>query len=163
MEKVKAMILKLLQDDAKLPIDSIAAAVGKPVAETEKLIKELETEGIIVKYSAIINTNKLTDDRVDALIEVKVTPQRTKGFDKLAQEIYCFDEVKSVYLMSGAYDLAVFIEGKSLKEVAMFVSEKLSTMDSVIGTATHFILKKYKQNGVCFEDVAEGKRLAINP
>jgi len=163
MDKSKSTIIRLLSDDAKLPISSVATAIGKGEEETSKLIKELEDEGIIVKYSAIINTNKLEDNRVDALIEVKVTPQKTKGFDQLAQEIYCFDEVKSVYLMSGAYDLAVFIEGKSLKEVAMFVSEKLSAMNSVIGTATHFILKKYKQNGVCFEDAAESKRLAVNP
>ena len=122
----------------------------------------MEKSGVIAKYTVLVNEDKLGDDGVQALIEVKVSPQFSHGFDSIAEDIYQFDEVKSVYLMSGAYDLAVFIEGKTLREVAGFVSEKLSVMDKVLSTATHFILKKYKSEGVVLQDEKQ-KRLAVNP
>ena len=114
----------------------------------------------MVKYTAIINDEKLDKDLVEAFIEVKVSPQHNRGFDAIAEDIYQFEEVKSLYLMSGAYDLAVIVEGKTLKEVAMFVSEKLSSLDKVISTATHFILKKYKDAGVLLNG-RNNKRLPI--
>lgn len=159
MNKLQKDVIKVLKDDCRLNFSEIAVLVNsteKAVAET---VSELEADGIILKYSAVVNSNK-TEEGVQSLIEVKVTPQRAKGFDAIAAEIYNFDEVKSVYLMSGAYDLAVFVEAPSLKEVAQFVTEKLSCIGSVISTATHFILKKYKNEGVIYE-VDDEKRLQI--
>ena len=162
MNKLNEKIIRLLTEDAKMSISDIAAACGVKADEAAKAIKALETSGVILKYSAVINTNKLDAENVQALIEVRVAPQKSKGFDKLAEEIYTFPEVKSVFLMSGGFDLAVFIEGKSLKEVAFFVSEKLASMESVVSTSTHFILKKYKSDGVVFSDIAETNRLPIS-
>ena len=136
--------------------------LDKQESEIKKAIADMEKSGVIAKYTVLVNEDKLGDDGVQALIEVKVSPQFSHGFDSIAEDIYQFDEVKSVYLMSGAYDLAVFIEGKTLREVAGFVSEKLSVMDKVLSTATHFILKKYKSEGVVLQDEKQ-KRLAVNP
>ena len=120
---------------------------GTDEATVQAAVKELEDNGTIIKYSAIINTDKVEGESVDALIEVKVKPQKLNGFDAFAEELCAFKEVRSLYLMSGAYDLAVFISAKTLNEVARFVSEKLSAVDGVISCATHFILKKYKVEG----------------
>ena len=136
--------------------------LGKSLKEITDALANMEKSGVLAKYTVLVNEDKLGSEGVQALIEVKVSPQFTHGFDSIAQDIYQFDEVKSVYLMSGAYDLAVFIEGKTLREVAGFVSEKLSVMDKVLSTATHFILKKYKADGVVLED-EKSKRLAVNP
>jgi DNA-binding Lrp family transcriptional regulator len=136
--------------------------LGKPLKEITDALADMEKSGVLAKYTVLVNESRLGSDGVQALIEVKVSPQFSHGFDSIAQDIYQFDEVKSVYLMSGAYDLAVFIEGKTLREVAGFVSEKLSVMDKVLSTATHFILKKYKSDGVVLED-EKSKRLAVNP
>ncbi len=160
MDKVRKNIIKALTDDCRLSTKEIATLVGVTDEQVAEIVTDLEKSGIILKYSAIVNTNK-TDSGVQALIEVKVTPQRAKGFDSIASEIYNYNEVKSVYLMSGAYDLAVFVDGKSLQDVAMFVTEKLSCIGSVVSTATHFILKKYKNEGVIFESDDES-RLAIH-
>ena len=134
-------------------------------AALEELVKEtiadLEKKGVIVKYSAIINSEKAEDALVEALIEVKVTPKKKEGFDGIAKQIASFPEVKAVYLMSGAYDLAVFIEDKTLQQVSRFVSERISTFDGVISTATHFILKKYKIEGALTEKEDEDYRLSI--
>lgn len=161
MNELKEKIISILTDDSRLSAKSVAAMCGVTIEDVETAIRELEDDGVILKYSLVVDTNK-TEKGVEAMIEVKVTPERTKGFDAIAEEIYNFDEVKSVFLMSGGFDLAVFIEGKSLKEVAMFVSEKLSTMNCVVSTATHFILKRYKSNGVIFEGDASENRLAVH-
>ncbi len=159
MDKLKKNIIKILTDDCRLSGEEIATLVGTTNEQVSEIVSELEKDGIILKYSAVVNSNK-TDTGVQALIEVKVTPQRAKGFDAIAAEIYNYNEVKSVYLMSGAYDFVVFIEGKSLQEIAMFVTEKLSCIGAVTSTATHFILKKYKNEGVIFETDDEN-RLAV--
>jgi DNA-binding Lrp family transcriptional regulator len=148
MTKLEQDIIKILTEDSRRAPKEIAVMLGEKEQKVKDAIKSLEDKGIVVKYTAVINEEKLGKDLVEAFIEVKVTPQHNRGFDAIAEEIYQFEEVKSLYLMSGAYDLAVIVEGKTLKEVAMFVSQKLSTLDKVISTATHFILKKYKDGGV---------------
>lgn len=147
MEKLEKDILALLTEDSRISAGQIAAALKISEAEAEAKIRSLEDRGIIVKYTAIINADSVDEDIVEALIEVKVTPQRGHGFDAIAEEVSAHSEVQSLYLMSGAYDLAVIVRGRSLKEISRFVSEKISTYDSVISTATHFILKKYKVEG----------------
>ncbi|WP_025026583.1 Lrp/AsnC family transcriptional regulator, partial [Caldalkalibacillus mannanilyticus] len=138
-------LLRLLEEDARLEPATIATMMGVTEAEVREAIAKLEKEKVILKYPALINWDK-TDGKgtVTAMIEVKVTPQRDVGFDQIASRIYKFPEVQSVYLMSGSYDLSIVIEGDSIKDIAFFVSQKLSTLDNVISTATHFILKKYK-------------------
>lgn len=163
MEQLKVKILKVLGEDSRYTADKIATMLGEKTEAVKKAVSEMEHDGTIVKYSLLINDQKAGKDTVEALIEVKVSPMHTKGFDSIAEDISQFDEVKSLYLMSGAYDLAVFIEGKTLKEVASFVSEKLSVMDKVLSTATHFILKKYKLDGEPVEVSGSAKRLAVNP
>ncbi|ADG83763.1 Lrp/AsnC family transcriptional regulator [Thermincola potens] len=163
MEETKKQILEILQGNSRLQPAQIAAMLNIETAQVEKLIKELEDEKIIVKYHTIINWEKVTDDKVTAFIEVRVTPERGVGFDTVAERIYRFPEVKTVYLMSGGFDLAVLIEGKTMKEVALFVATKLATLDHVQSTATHFVLKTYKQQGVIFEDKEADRRLVISP
>src|SRR5690606_12072213 len=126
-------------------------------------IAEMEQDNIILKYAPIVNWGKIDQEKVTALIEVQITPERGTGFDAIAERIYLFPEVKTVYLMSGGYDLLVEIEGHSLREVASFVSSKLSVIDRVLNTKTHFILKKYKQDGVIFEDHEGDHRMLISP
>ncbi|HEX7056537.1 MAG TPA: Lrp/AsnC family transcriptional regulator [Bacilli bacterium] len=163
MNELKLKILELLREDARYDAALISTMLGVPEAEIAAAIRELEEDRTIVKYATVINWSKIDDEKVTALIEVQITPERGRGFDALAERIYLFPEVKSVFLMSGAYDLLVEIEGKSLKEVAGFVSTKLSTLDSVISTKTHFILKKYKQDGIIFEEHEGDHRLPISP
>ena len=126
-------------------------------------IDEMEKDGVILRYRPVVNWDKMHVNRVEAMIEVRVTPQRDMGFDAIASRIYRFDEVKSVYLMSGAYDLLVLVEASTLKDLALFVSEKLSTLDTVTGTATSFVLKRYKQDGVIFEGRSSDGRLVVSP
>jgi DNA-binding Lrp family transcriptional regulator len=156
-------ILELLERNSRLTPAEIAVMLAKDVAEVEKQIAELERAGIILNYRTMINWEKAGDERVSALIEVKVVPQREVGFDQIAERIYRFAEVKSVFLMSGAYDLAVLVEGRNMKEVALFVAQKLATLDSVQSTATHFILKKYKLDGVVMEQPEKVARLVVSP
>ena len=151
MTKLRQEILKILKEDARYSAAYIAKILGEKESVVKKEISALEESGVIVKYTVISDDEKAEKTDVEALIEVKVSPMQKHGFDSIAEDIYQFDEVKSVYLMSGAYDLLVIIEGKTLKEVARFVSEKLSVMDNVLSTATHFILKKYKTEGVCMK------------
>lgn len=160
MKKLYNDILSVLRDDARTPHAEIAEMLGVTESEVAAAVEEMEKNGVIVKYTAIVNDEKTDKDFVEALIEVKVSPVREKGFDEIAEYIYQFDEVKSVYLMSGAYDLAVFVEGRSLRDAARFVSEKLSGIDKVLSTATHFILKKYKTEGIVLEN-RESKRLIV--
>ena len=143
-------ILKLLENDARLTANQLSVMLGLDKAEIENEIKELEENGTILGYKAIVDWEKTENEAVTAMIDVKLTPQRDRGFDRVAEKIYNYPEVKSVYLMSGAYDLSVLIEGKTMKEVAFFVSQKLSTIEAVNSTATHFILHKYKDKGVLY-------------
>ena len=160
MKKLYSNILQILRDDARTSNAEISAMLGISEEEVAQAVAEMEKMGVIVKYTAIVNDEKTDKDYVEALIEVKVSPVREKGFDEIAEYIYQFDEVKSVYLMSGAFDLAIFVEGKNLRECARFVSEKLSGIDKVLSTATHFILKKYKTEGIVL-DKKENKRLIV--
>ena len=139
----------------------IAQMLGMEEKEVADKIEKMEKENVIVGYKTIVNWDKTDKDVVVALIELRITPQRGEGFDKVAERIYKYPQVKSLYLMSGAYDLAVTIEGKSMKEVALFVAQKLAPMDSIISTATHFVLKKYKEEGILFEDDEKDTRQVI--
>ncbi len=161
MDKLSKKILSVLKEDARFTHKKIAELLGVEEKEISVRIAEMEEKGIIVKYSAIVNADKTGEEGVIALIEVKVTPQQSHGFDAIAKEIYKFDEVTDVYLMSGGYDIAVTVEGKNLREVAMFVSERLSVMENVISTATHFILKKYKSEGVILDEEEDIKRIPV--
>lgn len=156
-------ILDLLQNDARLTADEIAAMTRKPVAEVKEIIAQLEKDGVILKYSAIVNAQKMQNEHetVRAVIEIQVTPEREHGFDALADRIYRFPQVKSLYLMSGGYDLQVIIEGKTLHEVAFFVSEKLATLSGVKSTKTHFVLKTYKENDVVYVDQKKDRREGV--
>lgn len=154
-------ILELLEKDCKITADQIAVMLDKDPAAVAAAIKSFEQDGTILGYKTLINWENTMKEYVTAFIELKVTPQLGEGFDKIAKKIYQHNCVKSVYLMSGGFDLAVFIEGKTLKEVSLFVSEKLAPMDSVISTATHFVLKKYKDMGVIFAHEAEDERRMI--
>lgn len=139
----------------------IAQMLGMEEKEVADKIEKMEKENVIVGYKTIVNWDKTDKDVVVALIELRITPQRGEGFDKVAERIYKYPQVKSLYLMSGAYDLAVTIEGKSMKEVALFVAQKLAPMYSIISTATHFVLKKYKEEGIVFEDDEKDTRQVI--
>ena len=139
----------------------IAQMLGMEEKEVADKIEKMEKENVIVGYKTIVNWDKTDKDVVVALIELRITPQRGEGFDKVAERIYKYPQVKSLYLMSGAYDLDVTIEGKSMKEVALFVAQKLAPMDSIISTATHFVLKKYKEEGIVFEDDEKDTRQVI--
>lgn len=157
-------ILKNMAKNAKLTSADLAAMLDAEEKEVEKEIQAMEKEGIICGYPALINWDKTDCERVTALIEVKVAPQRGLGFDKVAERIYQFEEVESVYLMSGEFDLTVIIDGKSMKEVAHFVSTKLSPLESVLSTATYFVLKKYKEHGLPMEKVkSKDERMLITP
>ena len=144
-------ILTLLENDARLTPEQLSVMLNKDKDAIEKEINKMEQNGTILGYKTIIDWEKTEKDPVIAMIDVKLTPQRDKGFDRVAEKIYNYPEVKSVYLMSGAYDLSVVIEGKTMKEVASFVSQKLSTIEAVNSTATHFVLHKYKDKGVLYD------------
>ncbi len=148
-------ILKLLESDGRLDAARLAILLGKPEAEVAAEIKNLEKNHVILGYKALIDWEKTDEAMVTALIEVQVTPQRGSGFDGIAEQIYQFDEVESLYLMSGGYDFTVILVGKTMKDVATFVATKLSAVDGVRGTGTHFILKKYKESGVLFDTQEE--------
>ena len=152
---MKKEILKILERDSRLTDAQIAAMLGLTEEEVAATIKECELEGIILGRLTLVDWDKAGEEFVTALIEVKVTPQRGDGFDRIAERIYQYEEVESLYLMSGAYDLTVIISGRTLKEVSTFVSSRLSTIDGVTGTATHFILKKYKDKNIDFESQPE--------
>ena len=151
-------ILEILEQNSKRTPAEIAAMIGKDAAAVEAAIREYEANSVITAYTTLVNWEKTDREQVTALIEVKVTPQRDRGFEKVAERIYNYPEVKACYLMSGGYDLTVVIEGKTLKEVALFVSEKLAPIEDVTSTATHFILKKYKDKGFVFGATPEDDR-----
>lgn len=151
-------ILKLLNRDCTYSASQIASMLGLNEADVKAAVEKYEEDKIILGYKAVIDWEKTGEEIVTAMIDVKVTPQRGEGFDRVAERIYQYDEVESLYLMSGGHDLSVVITGRTMKEVALFVAQRLSTLDGVTSTATHFILKKYKDNGVMFtgpEDTQE--------
>lgn len=163
MNEFKLKILNLMKEDARRSAEVIAAMLDADTEQVKEAIREMEEDNVIVKYATVINWGKMDGDTVTALIEVQIAPERGRGFDAIAERIYRYPEVKSVYLMSGAYDLLVEIEGNSLGEVASFVSERLSPIESVLSTKTNFILKKYKQDGIIFEDGDEDHRMLVSP
>jgi DNA-binding Lrp family transcriptional regulator len=156
-------LLTLLQHDALAERADLAAQLDLSTEEVVRRIAAYEADGTILGYQTIIDSEKVGDEFVTAVIEVKVTPEREGGFDRLADRISQFSQVTSCYLMSGGYDLLVFVEGRNLREVATFVSEKLSTLDRVVSTATHFRLKAYKENGVLLSRGEAPVRLAVSP
>ena len=143
-------ILAMLENDAKLSSEQLAVMLNKETGDIKRTIKKYEEDGVILGYQALVDWDKTDREYVTAFIEVKITPQRDLGFDKAAEKIYSYPEVKSVYLMSGGFDLALIIEGKTMKEVAFFVAQKLAPIEYVTSTATHFVLKKYKDKGVVY-------------
>ena len=151
-------LLQLLENDCTLTPEQLASMADMPVEEVKAAIKKYEDDKVILGYKAIVDWDRTEREAVTALIEVKVTPQRGEGFDRVAERIYQYDEVESVYLMSGSFDLTVIISGRTLKEVAQFVGERLAPLEGVTGTATHFILKKYKEKHLIFEKQAPGER-----
>ncbi len=161
MTAMEKDILNILTEDARISHKKIAAMLSATEAEVSACVEGMEKSGLLVKYTAIVNSEKAEDALVEALIEVKVTPKKKEGFDGIAKQIAAFPEVKAVYLMSGAYDLAVFLEDKTLQQVSRFVSERISTFDGVLSTATHFILKKYKIEGVLTEREDEDRRISV--
>ena len=160
-EALRLEILKYIEKHSRVELGELAVMLGVEETDVANEMAEMEKEKIICGYHTLIDWDKTGLETVTALIEVRVTPQRNRGFDRIAERIYNYPEVQSVYLISGAYDLLVILEGKTLKEVASFVSDKLSTLDTVISTATHFILKKYKDDGIIFSKKTEDERMLV--
>ena len=160
---MREKILAIIEKNSRIDLKDLAALLGESEAAVANEIADMEKENIICGYHTMINWDNTGNEKVIALIEVKVTPQRGMGFDKIAERIYQYSEVNSVYLMSGAFDFTVIIEGKTMREVAQFVSEKLSPMDSVLSTATHFVLKKYKDHGTVMYQKPGDERMMITP
>ena len=156
-------ILRMLENNSRIDLHDLAIMLGTDDSVVLQEIEKMENEGVICGYPTLINWDKTDTEKVTALIEVSVTPQRGQGFEKLAERICNYPEVKSIYLMSGAFDFVVFLEGKTLKEVSMFVSTKLSTLEAVSGTATHFVLKKYKDHGMILMEKDESNRMKVTP
>ncbi len=160
---MRADILGAIQNNSKLGTKDLALMLESNEADIASEISAMEKENIICGYHTLINWDKTNKERVTALIEVKVTPQRGEGFDKIAERIYRFREVTAVYLMSGGFDLTVIIEGTTMKEVALFVGQKLAPLEAVLSTGTHFVLKKYKEYGIILEDEKKDERLVVTP
>lgn len=156
-------ILRIIERNSRIDTGELAVRLGIDESDVVNEMMKMEEEGIICGYHTMINWEKTTQETVTALIEVRVTPQRGEGFDKIAERVYKYPEVKSVYLISGGFDLLVTLEGKTLKEVSMFISDKLSTLDTVISTSTHFILKKYKDHGTIMTKKKQDERQMITP
>ena len=163
MNTLKERILTIIEKNSRIDAGELAIMLGTEKPEIESALAELEEEGIICGYHTMIDWEKTGIERVTALIEVRVTPQRGKGFDDIAERIYKYPEVDCTYLISGGYDLMVILEGKTLKEVSGFVTNKLSTLDTVMSTATHFILKKYKDHGTIMTRKYEDQREIVSP
>lgn len=154
-------VLKILEDDARTTPEQIAKMTGLPLDEIKKTIKKAEDDRTILKYKTVVNWDKVADEQVRALIEVKITPQRDVGFDAIAERIFRFPEARSVYLVSGAYDLVALVAGKSMHQIADFVSQKLAPIEGVQGTATYFLLKRYKEDGEVLEGGDGTKRQPV--
>ena len=160
---MREQILKTIEKNSRISIKELAVLLGKEEIDVANEVAAMEAEGIICGYHTLINWEQTSLEKVNALIEVRVTPQRGQGFDNIAERIYKYPEVDAVYLISGGYDLLVSLEGKSLKAISSFVSDKLSTLDSVLSTATHFVLKKYKDHGTVLSKKEEDEREKITP
>ncbi len=160
---MREQILTFLEKNSKIDLKELAILLGSSEAVIANEVQKMEQEHIICGYHTLIDWDKTSVDKTTALIEVRVTPQRGQGFDSIAERIYNYPEVQSVYLISGAFDLLVILEGKTLKEVASFVSDKLSTLDTVLSTATHFILKKYKDDGIILAKKSKDERMLVTP
>ena len=160
---MREKILTYIERNSRVDLKDLAIMLGTDEAAVANEIADMEKEGVICGYHTLIDWDKTSSEKVTALIEVKVTPQRGLGFDKIAERIYNYPEVHAVYLISGGYDLLVTLEGKTLKEVSRFVSEKLSPIDAVISTATYFILKKYKDHGTIISEQVQDERMLITP
>jgi DNA-binding Lrp family transcriptional regulator len=160
---MREAILAVLEKNSRIDIADLAAMMGVTEIEVANEIADMEKERVICGYHTLINWNKTSDEKVTALIEVKVTPQRGIGFDSIAERIYKYNEVHALYLMSGGFDFTVIIEGKSMKQVALFVSDKLAPLDAVLSTSTHFVLKKYKDHGTVLEASQSDERMMITP
>lgn len=160
---MRKQILSMLEKNSRLDLKEASILLGIPETDIANEVAQMEKEKIICGYHTLINWDKTGEEKVTALIEVKVTPQRGLGFDKIAERIYRFSEVSSVYLMSGGFDFTVIIEEKTMREVAQFVSDKLAPLEAVQSTATHFVLKKYKEHGTIFEETVRDERMLVTP
>ena len=160
---MREAILAVLEKNSRIDIADLAAMMGVTEIEVANEIADMEKERVICGYHTLINWNKTSDEKVTALIEVKVTPQRGIGFDSIAERIYKYNEVHALYLMSGGFDFTVIIEGKSMTQVALFVSDKLAPLEAVLSTSTHFVLKKYKDHGTVLEASQSDERMMITP
>lgn len=160
---MREKILAMIEQNGRIDLKELAVMLDMNEIELANEIAQMEREHIICGYNTIINWDKTTEEKVTALIEVKVTPQSGQGFDSIAKQIYNYSEVSSLYLMSGVFDFTVLIEGKSMKSVAMFVSSKLATIDEVTSTSTHFVLKKYKMYGTVLEADNKDERILVTP
>ena len=163
MNTLKERILTIIEKNSRVGLKELAIMLGTEETEIETALTEMEADGIICGYHTMINWDKTGVERVTALIEVRVVPQRGQGFEEIAERIYKYPEVSNVYLMSGGYDLMVILEGKTLKEVSGFVTHKLSTLEAVLGTTTHFILKRYKDHGTIMDKKSEDTREIVTP
>ncbi|MCR5421510.1 MAG: Lrp/AsnC family transcriptional regulator [Lachnospiraceae bacterium] len=160
---MREKILSYIEKNSRIDLKELAILLGTTEPEIAQELSEMESEGIICGYHTLIDWDKVTTDRVNALIEVRVTPQRGQGFDAIAERIYKYPEVNATYLISGGYDLLVSLEGKTLREISNFVSQKLSTLESVISTTTYFVLKKYKDHGTILNGDSEDERMIVTP
>ena len=160
---MREKILSVIEKNSRIDIEELAILLGEDEVAVANEISDMEKEGVICGYHTLINGEKTANEKVNALIEVRVTPQKGMGFDNIAERIYQFSEVSAIYLMSGAFDFTVFIEGRTMREVAQFVSDKLAPMDSVLSTATHFVLKKYKDHGTILSAKKKDERQLITP
>lgn len=160
---MREKILNFIEKNSRVELKELAILLGMTEVDVANELEEMKKEGIICGYHTLIDWDKVTTERINALIEVRVTPQRGHGFDSIAERIYKYPEVEATYLISGGYDLLVTLEGKTLQEVARFVSEKLSTLESVISTSTHFILKKYKDHGTILHEKYDDERMIVTP
>ena len=163
MDRTDSALLEILEGDARQTPAQAGVLLGISEEEAKTRIKNLEEAGVIRGYTVLVDRERMEEETISALIEVKVQPERNRGFDAIAEQLYLFDEVKDCYLMSGAYDLMVIVEGKNIRAVSRFVSERLSILDNVQSCATHFILKRYKSDGVVFGQQPEDKRMVVSP
>ncbi len=160
---MREKILAVLEKNSRIDVGELAILLGESEVAVANEIADMEKEKIICGYHTLINWDKTGEEKVTALIEVKVTPQRGQGFDRIAERIYNFSEVNAVYLMSGGFDFTVIIEEKTMKEVAQFVSDKLAPLDAILSTATHFVLKKYKDHGTVLGEIVHDERMLVTP
>lgn len=163
LTELRKQVLGVIEKNSKIDVHELSILLGVSELEVANEVSQMEKENVICGYHTLINWDNTSDERVNAMIEVQVTPQRGDGFDRIAERIYNFSEVKAIYLMSGGYDFLVLLEEKTMRAVSQFVSEKLSTIEAVRGTATHFVLKKYKDHGTIFTEEKEDERMVVAP